>query len=396
VHRKIPVGLQLTVTMPDNKRRIAELREKIDGLDHELLQRLEARARHSREIHELVQGEAVLPDVSETRWLEGWVERGSGDLPPESLRAIFSQIRAAGRALEQPTRVAYLGVEGGFSHRAARLYFGASAQFIESASAAELFEDVKRERAVFAVFPLESSSEGLMQANVSALAQTPLVLVGQREVEARFDLVSREARLDALKVVYLTPTADASCERFLDRELAGMRVEHVRSPLAAARLAAREAGTAALIPRGTVALLADPASLGGGSSRPGSSGSVPPPGSVPPADLVPLREDVGDTPDARIRFAIAGPRPAMRSGRDVTCVLFSVSDQPGALYDVLKHFAERNINLKRMQARPVREAVDYLFYVELEGHGTDRALATALEGVKRSTRYLKVLGSFPA
>jgi chorismate mutase / prephenate dehydratase len=87
----------------------------------------------------------------------------------------------------------------------------------------------------------------------------------------------------------------------------------------------------------------------------------------------------------------------MRSGHDTTCLLFSVDDSPGALFDVLRHFAERGINLKRLQSRPVHGAGwDYLFYVEVSGHITDRAVVTALEAVKRATKYLRVLGSFPS
>ena len=63
---------------------------------------------------------------------------------------------------------------------------------------------------------------------------------------------------------------------------------------------------------------------------------------------------------------------------------------------MLSHFAERGINLQKIQSRPVRAASwDYIFYVEVTGHATDRAVVTALEAVKGSTRYLKLLGSFP-
>ena len=96
------------------------------------------------------------------------------------------------------------------------------------------------------------------------------------------------------------------------------------------------------------------------------------------------------------RYAIAGARPAIRSGKDTTCLLFSVDDSPGALFDVLRHFAERGVNLKKLQSRPVSgKGWDYVFYVEVSGHVTDRPLVTALEAVKRGTKYLKVLGSFP-
>jgi chorismate mutase/prephenate dehydratase len=74
-----------------------------------------------------------------------------------------------------------------------------------------------------------------------------------------------------------------------------------------------------------------------------------------------------------------------------------VNDEPGALFDVLKHFAERGINLKTIQTQPMSgEDWNRLFYIEVSGHVTDRAVITALEEIKRQAKLLKVLGSFPS
>ena len=100
-------------------------------------------------------------------------------------------------------------------------------------------------------------------------------------------------------------------------------------------------------------------------------------------------------PGASLRHAVAALRPASRTGRDVTALLFTASDQPGALFETLKHFAERGVNLRKIQSRP-SEGEGYLFFVEMSGHITDRSLVAALEGVKKQTRTLKILGSFPA
>ena len=63
---------------------------------------------------------------------------------------------------------------------------------------------------------------------------------------------------------------------------------------------------------------------------------------------------------------------------------------------MLKHFAERGVNLRKIQSRPSEgDNWEYLFVIEVTGHVTDRAVVTALEGVKKQTRTLKVLGSYP-
>ena len=350
----------------DQKRALAELREKIAKLDLELVERLGTRARLSREIHVLAESEASV-DVGEEEWLARLEAASNGELPRDSLRAIFRQIRAAARALEQPVKVAYVGPEGGFCHQTASGYFGSTASLASSATAVEALEEVARGRSAFAVFPFESSVDGLVQGSVTALAETDLVLVGERSLPATYHLMSAGAALGEIDKVYATAVAHAGCQRFIDQELPRATVIDVRSPVVASQLAREEKTAAAIVPEPT--------------------------GRAQNLELV--RANVGDASDLKFRYGIAGSRPAIRSGNDVTCLLIGVDDSPGSLFGVLRHFAERGINLKKLQSRPVqRENWDYVFYVEIGGHITDRPVVTALESIKRHTKYLKVLGSF--
>ncbi|MFO0566795.1 MAG: prephenate dehydratase domain-containing protein [Polyangiaceae bacterium] len=353
--------------MADKKLELEEVRREISSSIGRLLAQLEARARLSRRIHKLVEGTTVRRRGRED-WLAALEKTASGELPVDDLRAIFRQVRASARALEQPVRVAYLGPEGGFCHATARSYFGASGIYAECATVAEALDEVTRARAIYAVFPYESSSEGLLVSSIATLEETELVLVAERTLPAAYDLMSHTANMADIEKVYATAAAHASCERFLERELPKVGVIDVRSPVVATELAAGDHGGAALAPTGT------------GTER----------------ELRVVRANVGDTPDVSFRYMVAGARPAIRSGKDTTCLLFSVDDTPGALFDVLRHFAERGVNLKKLQSRPVSgKGGDYVFYVEVTGHVTDRPVVTALEAVKRATKYLKVLGSFP-
>lgn len=353
--------------MADKKRQLEELRKKLSEIDRALLERLEERARASRDIRALLEGEAPALDRSEAEGLDALATASGGVLPEESLRAIFSEIFAVGRALEQPVRVAYLGPEGGFCHAVAQAQFGVGTSFLECATVVEALDEVERGRAVYAVFPFESSVEGLVQPSINALEQTDLVLVAERAMPATYSLMSRTENIADIDKIFATAAAHAACERFLERELAKVSVIDVRSPVVAAEMCADDHGGAALVP--------EPAGRAQG--------------------LGVVRANIGDTADMRFRYGVAGARPASRSGNDTTCLLFSVDDAPGALYDVLRHFAERGINLKKLQSRPVSgQGWDYVFFAEVTGHVTDRAVVTALEAIKRSTKYLRVLGSF--
>ena len=151
----------------DPRRSTPELRTEIARLDREILERLETRARASKEIRARAESEPA-PDATDRDALAVLDAAASGDLPSESVHAIFSAIRAAARALEQAPRVAYLGPEGGFCHVLGRGLFGAGGAFIECPSVREALEEVARGRAACAVFPFESSTDGLVQTSVTA------------------------------------------------------------------------------------------------------------------------------------------------------------------------------------------------------------------------------------
>lgn len=352
----------------EQHREVAQLRRQISAIDRELLQTLERRAQASRQIHSLLEGAVPSVDTGEAEWLKALEAESSGALSSANLRAIFTHIRAAARSIEQPVRVAYLAPEGGFGYQLVTDYFGASALLTECATLVEILEEVARGRAVYAALPWESSVEGLFQSSIAALANTGLFVVGAPQVRATFELMTKSGQRDTIKNVYATAAAHAACELFLSRELRHATVTDVRSPRIAAQLAREDATAAAVVPE--------------------ACGRQ--------AGLSMAQSNVGDVPDLSLRYALAAERPAMRSGRDRTCLLFSVEDSPGSLFEVLRHFAERAINLRQLQSMPTSSQIQgYVFYVEVDGHQTDRAVVTALEEIKRGGRYFKVLGSYP-
>ena len=347
--------------------RISEIRGMMGELDRKLAQILEERAKLSKEIRALAEpsGQAPEADRDAVKVVD---ELPEGELSKDALRSIFAQVVATSRAIERPTRVAYVGPVGGFCHQMAKLHFGASSALLECGTVADALDEVRRQRAQYCAFPFDSSVDGLMLPAVFALAETDLVLIGERTMSQMLCLMSQTGQGHEIARVYSTSAGHASSERFRKREHARASVLDVRSPTEAARLAAEDPEGAAIIPE-----------MCGRESG-----------------LEVVKENVGDEPELRCRYGIAGARPASRSGNDTTCLLFSLDDAPGTLFQVLGHFAERGINLKKIQSRPVRgDSWDYIFYVEVSGHVTDRAVVTAMAAVKGSTKYLKLLGSFP-
>jgi chorismate mutase/prephenate dehydratase len=351
----------------DPKTRLHDIRSAIAALDATLVAALEERAKLSREVRALAETAGALPEV-EREGPKFPVPHGDAELPAGALRTIFAQIHSTARSIERPVRVAYVGAEGGFGQQMAKAHFGATATLIACATVPMALEEVQRQRASFCTFPFDSSVDGLIVPAVSALAETDLMLVAERTLPAKLCLMTATGHAANIERVISTSVGHAASELFRKREYPGATVVDVRSPIEAAELAKEDARGAAIVPEAA-----------------GREGG-----------LEIAKENVGNEPDLRYRYGIVGTRPTSRSGNDTTCLLFSLDDAPGTLFQVLGHFAERGINLKKIQSRPVRGASwANVFYVEVTGHGSDRGVVTALEAVKGSTKYLKLLGSFP-
>ena len=115
-----------------------------------------------------------------------------------------------------------------------------------------------------------------------------------------------------------------------------------------------------------------------------------------PRGLRRVRARVEDRTGVETRYVVVGHDRPKRTGDDRTVIALAVAEEPGALYHALKPFADRGINLSRIESRLARgTSWKFIFILELEGHASDRPVVTAVDEVQRASRYLKVLGSFP-
>jgi chorismate mutase/prephenate dehydratase len=351
--------------MTDGKREVDDARQELLRIDGQLLAALEKRAKLSRRIGELREGKPQLP-LTERAQIAALVARASGDMPVEDLRVIFGRIYASCLALELPIVVAYAGAPGGSAYEAARSRFGSGGELIAADGIPAALAEVAAGRAEFAVIPIETHSEGLVQNSLETLLATELRIVYVVEIASDICLVSKTGNEADVERIYATAQDHAHASRYLAGKKAS--VVDVKSQAMACDLAAEDHGAAALC------------SETFGVER----------------GLLVARRSVSDEGPDRTRFGIVGQRPSSRTGDDCTACVFSVNDAPGALLGVLKVFADRGINLKKIQSRPTPSAEwDYLFFLEVTGHPTDRPLVSAFEEIRQRARFFKVLGSYP-
>jgi prephenate dehydratase len=112
--------------------------------------------------------------------------------------------------------------------------------------------------------------------------------------------------------------------------------------------------------------------------------------------LVILDRDIQDFSENFTRFYVVGKYQPARTGQDKTSIVFATKHIPGSLYKALSELATRGINLTKIESRPIKETPwEYRFFVDFEGHLTDRNCSEALVALEKSTTSLKILGSYP-
>ena len=283
----------------------------------------------------------------------------------------------------ESARAVFVGPEGGLGYVAARTRFGTSGAFTAAENAQAAIEEVVRQRADFAVVPLETKSGGPVQPTIEALKSSDLKIVGSIELTASLELMNRTGNAADIEKVYATVADRALASKLLGQQgstqggsiappsssRSPLQVLEVKTPTMGCQLAKEDHGAAVLV--------AEPVGAAAG--------------------LLVARRSVGDVTDERVRFAVVGARPPTRTGEDATALVFSVEDSPGALLQVLRQFSERGINIIKIHSHPVQGAGwSYLFFVEVWGHASDRSLVTAFDEVRRVTKFFKVLGSYAA
>ena len=227
---------------------LLNLRNSIDAVDRELLALLNRRAGLALEVGELKkrEGSVVFRPEREAQVIDGLKAANPGPLKNDSVAPIWREIMSACRALETPTRVAYLGPAGTFSELAALGYFGSSMARVPCASIDEVFRATSAGAADFGVVPVENSTEGVVARSLDLFLHTPLFIIGETSLFVRHNLLRRTQSSEDISAVLAHPQALAQCHQWLATHLPHAERRPVASNAEGARLAALDPQLAAI------------------------------------------------------------------------------------------------------------------------------------------------------
>ena len=348
-----------------------DLRKKIDEIDNRIVELISERIRVAEDIgQDKKEKNRLIEDRERERRVLKHVRELARDnnISPGDIEGIYRQIIEVSKKI-QSVKVAFQGEPGAYTEEAAFRFFGKVTEGYPCNTLDEVFEAVEMGDVPFAAVPVENSLEGSITRAYDLLLDSPLMICGETELRISHCLIGGPgATLDSIKKVYSHPQALGQCRSFLS---------HLDCELIP------ESDTAGSVRMIKEQNLADSAAIA----------------SARAAEIYGMKivaKEIEDNPHNFTRFFILSREDAMPTGNDKTSIVFSLKHKPGALYDCLKEFAARNINLTKLESRPTRhQPWEYNFYMDISGHHQDKEIQAALQKLDELSIFIKVLGSYP-
>jgi len=353
-----------------SKKELAALRGKIDAVDRRILEALNERAGYALEVGEVKMraGANFYIPSREDDLVRKLRELNPGPFPAEGIRPVWKEIISASLSLEHPLTVAYFGPQATFTHQACRKQFGLSARYVPVRTISEVFDYVDKSKADYGVIPVENTTEGVVSHTLDKFMESENKIVGEVLLRIKQCLLNKSGQLSDVARVYSHPHAIAQCRKWLEANVPDVPVLEASSTAQAAKIAAEDPSAAAIA--GELA------------------GEI--------YGLETVEASIEDNPANFTRFLVIGREIPEPSKKAKTSILFSVKDQAGALYHMLRPFYENNVNLTKIESRPSKgKAWEYVFFVDCDGHVTDESLTKALAELEKICHFVKVLGSYP-
>ncbi|MCB1214747.1 MAG: prephenate dehydratase, partial [Deltaproteobacteria bacterium] len=218
------------------------------------------------------------------------------------------------------------------------------------------------------IVPIENSIEGVVTNTLDLFSEFSVKICGEVQLSISHCLLSKEKKLESIKHVYSHPHALPQCRTWLENHLPKATLTGVNSTSKAAQLASQKKGSAAIASEHAASIYG----------------------------LHILRRRIEDYSNNFTRFVMIGKKETQATGQDKTSILFSVKDQPGILFRILKPLSEAKINLTKIESRPLKKRTwEYVFFIDLDGHIQEPKVKKAIEKMEKFCQYLQYLGSYP-
>ncbi len=327
--------------------KLKNLREQIDNIDNKILNLLNKRMEIVKKVGDVKNNTdaPVYRPAREKEIIERLTEisrKQKGICNKEEIEAIFLEIFAISRALERKERIAFLGPVGTYTHQAAEAKFGANAKYLPLLNVEAVFKAVNNKEAKYGVVPIENNTEGVVGITLDSLKKYNVKIVAEICMDIHHSFVSLQDSVTKIKRIYSHPQGYKQCLNFLEtHNLLDIEFIPTESTAKAAELAGKDELSGAICSKIAAKL-----------------------------NNVPLLfETIEDNLANKTRFIIISDFKTNKSGNDKTSVIAKTPHKTGALFELLKNFKDKNINLLKIESRPNKDdTFNTWFYIDFEGH----------------------------
>ena len=373
---------------------LLELREEIDKVDKQIVALFEERMQISEDVakYKIANGKKVFDKDRERSKLETLKGLADNDFNRHGIEELFQQIMSMSRKLQyqlltengaagrlpfiavddierENVRVVYQGVEGAYSHAAMREYVGKDVNCFHVKKWRDAMEAIAEGAADYAVLPIENSSAGIVADNYDLLVNFENYIVGEQIIKCEHALLGLPGtKLEDIRTVYSHQQALSQCEEYLDQHREWQQIPYDNTARAAKKVAEEK----------------DPSQAAIGSKF-----------AAEYFGLEILAEHVYYNEANSTRFIIVTNQRIFRRDATKISICFEVPHHSGALYNILSHFIYNNLNMNKIESRPIPgRNWEYRFFVDFDGNLNDSAVKNALRGIREEATNMKILGNY--
>lgn len=373
---------------------LKECREKLDGIDREIVRLFEERMAVCGQVAEykIETGKAVYDGEREKQKLAAVREMAAGDQNKEAVEELFTQLMTMSRRYQysllcarkktpplgfteveeirkRDVRVVFQGVEGAYSHAAVRMYFGEDADAYHVEKFEDTIRELERGQADYAVLPIENSTAGFVITNYDLLSRYDNYIVGEIYVPVDHVLLGVPgASVSDVKTVYSHNQALMQCSEYLDSHGDWNQVSVLNTAAAAKKVMEEGDKTQAAVASRTAGEL---------------------------YGLAELKTSISNERGNTTRFLVLSREPVYEKKASKVTVTFEVPHVSGSLYKILGNFIFNGVNMRMIESRPIPDKpFEYRFFVDIEGNLSHAPVHNALAGIQAEASSTKILGNY--
>lgn len=373
---------------------LEELRLRLDEIDEQIVELYEGRMQVCREVGELKvkAGRKVFDRQRERDKLADVSAKVSGDFNKKGVQELYEQLMSMSRKLQyqllveagalgrlpfievdslnkQSARVVFQGVEGAYGQAAMQHYFGDNCNSFHVRTFRDAMEAIEEGSADYAVLPIENSSAGAVNEMYDLLVEFENYIVGETIIPITHTLSGLPGtKPEEIQRVYSKAEALMQTTRFLDEHSNWQQISVVNTAIAAQKVLEDKDKSQAAVCSAYAAKL---------------------------YGLSVLEGNINDEPNNSTRFIVITNQKIFLQDASKISICFELPHESGSLYHILSHFIYNDLNLTKIESRPVEgKSWEYRFFADFEGNMGDAAVKNAIRGLREEARNLKILGNY--